>query len=154
MTPGARRHFRKWRRNATVGFLILFGASVFNSIEVRQSGDEARDRIIQSSRVVIVEGCNRDFRTIQNTRGVLESAKEFVEQQRKRGDISDERASKSIEFYDQEIRRNRLPDCRASVGVITDNTNGHKVIPPEPLYPGSPLEDSEITPRPRVVDTG
>lgn len=137
------RQFKFWRRGMVIGFIILFLGAMSNSYVDRERSRVARATLVHSSRVVVIDGCNRDFRTIERLRALLVRAELAVNQQRKEGIISQRRYETALKFYDEEIRLLRLPDCRRAQNVITADPFRDVPKPPFPLYPGSPLSTPE-----------
>jgi hypothetical protein len=133
------RQFKFWRRSAMIAFLLLLLGALGNTAIDRERADTGRQVLVDSSRVVVIDGCNRDFRTIEKLRAVFQRSIIALGEQLKAGDITQERYDNAIKFYNGELRLLKLPDCRRARNIITDNPFRDVPPPPVPLYPGSPL---------------
>ncbi len=106
MTP--KQRFIRWyiqdihRGNALLAFLILALGIAFSLYQVERRSNESSRAIVVSSKSLTIFGCNRDFRTILILRDILA----------------------------EEGKRLILPDCRKSLGVLTDDPNKISTFPP------------------------
>lgn len=121
---GAREGARRQARSALLGFLILFAGISYNVYDIRHSAATSRRAIVQSGRVVSVDGCNRDYRDDRRFIALLNHSvvlvKRSIKQQHLEGTPQ---AKEALAFYRTEIRNatNQLPDCRKAVSVVTDD---------------------------------
>ena len=137
------RQFKFWRRGAMVGFALLFAGSLGNSYVDRERANDGRQALVNSARVVVIDGCNRDFRNTERLRALLIRAETAIEEQYRSDFISKRRYDEAIKFYEAEIKRLKLPNCKTARNVITDDPFTPVPDPPLPLYPGSPLATEE-----------
>jgi hypothetical protein len=121
------------RKSAVIGFLILLLGIGFNIWDNKQQGEHSRHAIVNSGRVVSVAGCNRDFHTITATRGVLIAAKKNVRAQEKAGRFTKDQADDAVTFYNTQLGKLTLPDCRLARTIVTDDPDKLRPIP-TPLY--------------------
>lgn len=128
---------RGYQRRALTGFLILLlGIGVVTKLD-SDRGAAAREAIVDSGRAVAVLGCNRDFRTQQQVRGVLEASITRSQRRLEAGEITPNEHARQEEFLRAQLAQLPLPDCR--LATITDDPN-EEVMVPEPLHPGHPDE--------------
>lgn len=127
---------RKFQRNAIIGFVTLLLGVGFNVYDVRHHASEQSRAVVQSGTVVAVEGCNRDFRSLVALRGVLQTARTQVRRAVRAGRISKEQGDEALKFYKEQLGKLKLPDCRKTEGLLTNDLN-HSTLPPipRPLYP-------------------
>lgn len=126
-----------YKRNALIGFLILLaGVGVVGKMDSDRT-EAARRAIVDSGRAVAVMGCNRDFRTQQQVRGVLSASVSRSQRRLEDGEITPNEHARQVEFLRKQLEMLRLPDCR--LAHITDDPNAD-VRAPDPLYPGHPDE--------------
>lgn len=136
--PVSQGQFRRWRRWGVVAWVFLFGTSAgvyqLGSDEARKS----RAAIVVSGRVVAVEGCNRDFKSLTVARKTLDAQraglKVFVDD----GTITQAGYDKSVANLDKLEPLLTAPDCRKVAALLTDDPRDTRFPPPFPLYPGSP----------------
>ena len=130
----ANKVLRAYSKRALVGFVILAlavgGAFKANA----DSSDDSREAIVTSGRVVAVDGCNRDFKSIGKLRLLLFNARDTS---RSSPDLSPRQKAESEKFYAEQLASIKLPDCREAEAVLTSDPNKPLEIP-EPLYPGGP----------------
>lgn len=140
--------FVKYRRQALVGYLfLLIGVSVAlinqhdtstaqhnETLARRAQATDQRHAIVQSGRTVAVEGCNRDFKTITGLRGILISSQSILKQNYKNGLMNRKQYTQATGFYDDQLKKLALPDCRIAREVVTDNPDMTTQIP-VPLHP-------------------
>ena len=132
-----RKALAKFSRRAVLGFVVLFLASLGNVWYASHISKGARSAVVNSGYAVAIDGCNRDFRSTETLRLLLKSSRALTLQAAKSGNISRDRINESLRFYDSQLEALKLPDCRKSDDVITDDPQASIMIP-EPLYPGSP----------------
>src|ERR1044072_4383921 len=101
--PVSRYLFFRWVRRAIVGYAVLFLGFLGNNLIDRQRAQDGRQALVDSSRIVVIEGCNRDFRTIQKLRGVFNRAEESIKVQHRAGLITDDQYKRGIDFYEQQL---------------------------------------------------
>ena len=135
-----RKSLRIFSRRAVAGFIVLFVAAIGNVWFASRVSHNAREAVIKSGDAVAISGCNRDFRTIETLRVLLKTAAAASASQEKKGEISHERGAAAKQFYVSQLKALKLPDCRKSDDILTDNPN-KQVAVPEPLYPGSTTAD-------------
>lgn len=136
-----RRAVKRFRNAALVGYLVLtvgvvvaFQNNHNESTQRRAQGVAQRDAIVKSGSAVAVDGCNRDFKTITGLRAVLMDAKTFQRNQLKQGHITPQQYATAKSYYNTQLGRLVLPDCRRAASVITQNPD--KPVPaPVPLHP-------------------
>jgi hypothetical protein len=143
---GTRNGVRHYRNRAVIGFLILLlGLVAVRWADNERANEAVKDRvatanaqraaIVKSGNVVAVDGCNGRFRDRVEIRSVLQSSKDFLAREYKKGNITEARFKESSAFYDERLSGLPLPDCRKAANILTTDPN--KVLPvPDPLYPG------------------
>lgn len=130
---------RRDRRTAIVGFLVLLvGLALALSTSARQA-DRTREAVVTSGRAVAVEGCNRDFVDRQDFRSLLERLKTASESNKT---TTPEQKQQAVVFYDAQLKRFVLPDCRKSAALLTDDPNAQIPII-APYFPGAPYIPSD-----------
>lgn len=127
------------RHRHTVAYLFLVAAVSFAISSAQGEGDARRAAIVETGRIVAVDGCNRDFRSLQAIRSVLIAAKAQHNSLLRRKLITKVQHDDAIRFYDVQLRGVELPDCRKSLGILSEDPD-KKIATPEPLYAGSPRE--------------
>lgn len=130
----AAKALRSYTRNALIGFLILAAANVYVWSTGQSLNHDSREAIVGSGRVVAIEGCNRDFRTIKALRGVLTAAEAEAETSAKAGDISEARLIRVKAFYATQLKNLPLPDCKKSGELLTSDKDELPHVP-NPLQP-------------------
>lgn len=131
-----RRTLRRWIKGAIVGYVVLI-AGVFLMYENGQSvSANERSAVVNSGRVVSVEGCNRDYRSAEAFVNLLERLRDSTISQHKQHKIDDARYRAGLEFYSAEIARakGRLPDCREAETTLTADPDAD-LRNLKPLYP-------------------
>jgi hypothetical protein len=142
----AAKALRRYVRGSVVGFLILvagLGYSLHesNADSARASRNlqhealSSRTAIVQSGRIVAVDGCNRDFATITRLRLVLMRSRDIVRRNVEDGTYTQHQGAVAEKFYARQIRELSLPDCRQAKSIITDDPR-RLGIPPTPRFPG------------------
>lgn len=138
-TLRANKHvLRLYMRRALIGFLVLLAGVSFAAHNTQTEAANARDAILESARIVVVDGCNRDFIDRLQVRGVLEDSSKDIRRRYNEGAMPREEAIRRLKFYKHELSTLPLPDCRRAPDILTDNPdeiNGTRV---DPLYPGHP----------------
>jgi hypothetical protein len=142
----------KYMARAAVGFILLFAGFLFNAWNnaqqwerIESDAEQARATLIESGDIIAVDGCNRDFRTTQTLRGVLEASAEFTRQSYSEGRLDKAELEQRLTFYNEQLAQLQPPDCRKAQGIITDDED-HPLEIPEPLYVGS--EANKTAPAP------
>ena len=125
---------RRFRRSAVAGFLILLLGVGYNLYDTRTASDEGRHAIVQSGRVVAVDGCNRDFRTIGILRAQIIKGKEQIQAYVEDGTITQAAADRQIKATDELLAKYKQPDCRVADKLLTDDPDVKRPVP-KPLYP-------------------
>lgn len=121
-------------RRAFVGYVILFGGILAMYHNGQNTSNAEREAIVESGQVVSVAGCNRDFHTIETLRGILMSGKRIQEKQAAEGEITPEALERANAYYDTQLARLVLPDCREAEKILTDDPDAEIAVP-KPLYP-------------------
>lgn len=136
---------RRYRHQALTGFLVLLVGLAIQQYITRQDALTARDAVQKSSQqananleksgsAVAVDGCNRDFTTIQQLRAVLIAGRATARANFAEGSVGPVQHQRAEDFYRKQLSELKLPDCRRAADVITaNNTEDLKV--PDPLYP-------------------
>ena len=125
---------RHVQRRSTVGFIILLVGLATVLWLGEHHASSARKAIIDTGRIISVDGCNRDFKSRQEIREVLLRSKEFQDGALERGDITKSEYQRAIEFYDERLEALPLPDCRKSETILSDDPD-EVPAKPTPLYP-------------------
>jgi hypothetical protein len=144
-TKAARIAVREYRNRAIVGFIILLFGIIYVQWYNSHTAKEAREAIVQSGRAVALLGCNRDYHTQQALRSVITASKAFAVTAEKNGVITEADLAARQDFYDAQLAKIEIPDCRAAKSVVTDDPRDLGPLP-EPLYPGHPGEKSDQQP--------
>jgi hypothetical protein len=100
---------------------------------------DGRQAIVQSGRVVAVDGCNRDFNSISQQRAVLQRAQVVIRQGYAKGQYTEAQYERAKKFYNQQLHKIDLPDCRTAKDIITDDPRNPGTLP-VPRYPGDPKD--------------
>jgi hypothetical protein len=154
------RALNKYMKRAMIGFLLLFIGFLYNAstnraqqVDIRSQAEAARDVLIESGDVIAIDGCNRDFQTTSALRGVLLASAAFNRQNFEDGIIDRTTLDQRLRFYDDQLDRLPLPDCRKSQGILTDDPQ-HNLPKPQPLYPDRDSEKSESRGAPPIKGSG
>lgn len=145
MSGGARHALKVYTRRSLVGFLILLAAFVYavhssNSDSaagrkaLAESSRASAAAIVSSGRALAVDSCNRDFLSTGRLRGLLLRAEAEIPKAVKKRRLTPEEAKDALAFYDKELTRIPLPDCRRAKGILTDDPR-EPVRQPVPLHP-------------------
>lgn len=130
----SKHRIRSYAKGALVGFVILLAGVglAFREGTLRANG--ARDAIVRSGSVIAVDGCNRDFRSISNLRGIIDNSRTQLKSYERDGTISHEQYLRGLAEIDKQLKTYPLPDCRKADDVLTANPNK---VPeaPVPLHP-------------------
>jgi hypothetical protein len=118
-----------------VGIIITFGLQRHETSVRRADANAQRQSIVRSGSAVAVSGCNRDFLTITSLRRVLIDSGEVSKRAHARGLVSDQQYRSTQRFYQRQLHRLKLPDCRKAEHLITSNPERPLVVP-VPLFPG------------------
>lgn len=130
-----RNALRRYVRGAAVGFFVLVVAIIGVRFLDAQDSAKARDSIVRSGDAVAVSGCNRDFDTIKILRAQIKRGKKVTLQYVAEGLLTQAQADRAIADTNRLLSRYTLPDCRASLEIITDKPDA-QITPQEPKYPG------------------
>lgn len=125
---------RRFSLLATTGFLILLAGNLFVYRDAQTLNGASRDSIVQSGTTVAVDGCNRDYETIQSLRQVLMDARSFQKAALKSGTITQSQYDKARVYYASQIARLKLPDCRKAKTMLNDDPE-RKADVPTPKFP-------------------
>lgn len=125
---------RHVQRRSLIGFLILL-VGVGTTLYVGdKNADEARKAIVDTGRIVSVDGCNRDFQSRKEVREVLQRSKDFQLAALERGDITQAQYKRAVEFYNDRLKGLPLPDCRHAESIVSDDPDEVPAMP-KPLHP-------------------
>jgi len=129
----AEKATRRTMRRALVGYLILTFGVLAMYLNGQHVGGAERDAIVQSGRVVSVDGCNRDFGDAERFLALLQRLKRANEASFKAGNITPQAHDAAIQFYNKEIARaeRSVPDCRKAAKVVTSDPDADlkKIVP-------------------------
>jgi hypothetical protein len=139
---GTKKGVQHYRNNAIIGFIILALGIGYIQWDHSNHTKESREAIVKSGRAVALLGCNRDYNTQNALRGVLTASKEFARTAARRGNITGADLQERLAFYDRQLERIEVPDCRTARSVVTDDPRDVGELP-APLYPGHPGEDDD-----------
>lgn len=145
ISGGARHALKIYSRRMLVGFVILL-LGVGYAIHISNSDSAAARRaqadankataaaIVASGRAVVVDSCNRDFKSNGRLRGLLLRAEAEIPKAVKKGRFTPNEAKDALAFYNKELARIPLPDCRKAQNSLTDDPN-KPIRQPVPLHP-------------------
>ena len=105
------------RRDAIIAFMILLAGIGYVAWDQNRTHTLHREAIITTGRTAIIEGCNRDFRTLTIARRHLLLA------------AAENSAARSI------LDDLTLPDCRRAATTIDDDLDRLDDKLPTPLHP-------------------
>lgn len=128
------KHLRRYTRGAVAAFVGLVVALGYSFYAAGNDSEAQRDQIVLSGSAIAVDGCNRDFKTIQGLRSILIASRDFQAAALKRGDITQAQYDVALEFYGRNLRAIPLPDCRVAGKILTSDPDA-KVRVPQPSYP-------------------
>lgn len=147
-TEQTRRAVAKAQRRgilgALIGFLILFSGSMLAYRTAVEVAEDGRANVTHASQYVSVRGCNRDFRTISEIRGIMIASQLLMEDQWRRKEISEDRYVAAKAFYGSRLERLQLPDCR--VPLIVLDKQGKRVPLPSPKFPKDAPDKPRLSP--------
>ena len=127
---------RRDRAVSRIAYIVLTVGLMVSLFIASHERAKAQDAVVESGRAVAVEGCNRDFEDRMRFRSLLKRLRAASEQAAKEGRTTEEQRQQAVAFYDQELKRFGLPDCRKSQDLLTSNPD--KSIPDiAPYYPGA-----------------
>ena len=121
------------RKDVLVAFLILFAGVGWN---VRDAAN-SRNAIVNSGRVVAVEGCNRDFNTVLASRKIVEGAQDRFLDAYDAGVITKEQLHNYTADNQRQVARLVVPDCRKVPALLTDDPRNTHYPPPYPKFLGT-----------------
>lgn len=131
-----RKATRRDRAVNRVAYVILTVGLVLSLFVASREGAKAQEAVVDSGRAVAVEGCNRDFEDRLRFRSLLRRLKSASESAGRLNGSSQERIDRAVAFYDAELKRFTLPDCRKSANLLTSDPEDS--IPNiAPYYPGA-----------------
>lgn len=124
---------RRVTRRAAVGFVVLLAGLGGQYAAGSHDAIDARHATVQSGRAVAVDGCNRDFRSIDSFRGLVVRLKVANEQAYKRAPVKDPDAYAAAQkFYTDTLGDYRYPDCGRARSIVTDDP-ATTIVVPRPL---------------------
>lgn len=129
-----RRRFTRWIRGALVGYFVLFLGILAMYQNGQSTSDSERAAIVQSGRVIAVDGCNRDFKTNERVRNLILAAQELTNQQIAKGKVTPEEAQQARDYYNSQLAGLVLPNCTEAETLLTDDPNA-VIDVPTPLKP-------------------
>ncbi len=129
-----RRAVRNYSRGAMIGFLILVGGLGFVQVSQNHENQQAQEALVQSGRVVAVDGCNRDFKQTARIRSLMQRLLAATEEAYDKGQMTADKYAQARAFYQSELDRQVLPDCRKAEQVLSSDPS-KPINPPTPLYP-------------------
>lgn len=132
----AKKSVRRYRNEALVGFLCLLLGGGGSFWTQQHDAKTSRNAIVVSGRNVAVSGCNDRYRQQQVIRGLIRSGVKQIDQYEAEGTLTAAQAARARLENAQSVAKVKLPDCRLSRDILTDDPR--KLLPdnPEPLYPG------------------
>lgn len=140
---------RRYRNQALLGFTsLLIGLLVVLGVQQRDlagrrvDAQAQRVAIVESGRAVATNSCNARFEDRLQIRGVLLASKRFARIQLKQGNITPGRYADTVKFYDERLRKLKLPDCRVDANLLTSDPEEHIPVI-RPLYPDAPYAPKE-----------
>jgi hypothetical protein len=125
-------------KGAVIGYVILFLGVLGMYFNGQSVSKKERGAVVDSGRIVSVDGCNRDYNTIQTLRDEISKSKKRTQQLVKEGTLTQAQADRAIEQTNDLLERYQLPDCRKAETVLTDNPEDVSKQP-VPRFP--PSED-------------
>ena len=132
---------RAVQRRALIGFIILLlGIIIVQQVGNSTSAKE-RQAIVDSGRVVSVDGCNRAYEERLKIRDVFLTSQSIVRARVKSGESVDPANDRrALDFYKDQLAAFKLPDCRKAEKLLTADPD--KPLPVvEPYYPDSTNPD-------------
>lgn len=144
----ARRLWHKWK--VSIAFLWIALAFFFGLMRLEHLNSslgkstkgfktltqQVVTQIADSGTSISILGCNRDFRTNQTLRGILERQRSNATRQYNEGLLGADQYKNLREIYKQNIKQIKFPDCRLK--IIVSPTTPIKIG--IPLYKGSYYE--------------
>lgn len=125
-----------WKR-AIWGFVVFVVALILVAGYNNHQNTVSRDAIVQSGQAVAVDGCNRDYQDRVQFRGLLERLKEASKVSYQSGRTTKDQYDTAVDFYDDQLKKFALPDCRDAENLLTSDPN--KDLPViKPYYQGNP----------------
>jgi hypothetical protein len=125
---------KRTHRNAVLGYVILL-VGVFGMYWNGQSlSQRERNAIVESGKVVSVDGCNRDYETITALRAILTAANDDRRRAYRLGRLTPEEYADAKVYFDRQLKTLVLPDCRIAERVLTANPDAPRELP-SPKYP-------------------
>lgn len=124
----------RYVKGAVIGFLILLMGLGLAMHQSSADNNNQRQAIVQSGRAVAVASCNGRYQDREGLRNLLISAERTIPAEVKRGNITESQAQRAKEFYDSQLGRLRLPDCRIAAHAISSDPN-REIRVPVPLHP-------------------
>lgn len=132
------------RRRNRIAFLLLLAGIILVFWLGNRASDAERQAIVESGKVVAIDGCNRDYQEDVRIRDVFLTSQNLVKSRIQAGQSADPEADKAaLEFYDQQLDAFKLPDCRKAEGLLTSDPD--RFVPEiEPFYPSNPNAPKSI----------
>lgn len=132
---------RRYVVSATIGFVILLGANIFVWQTANSQNTASREAIVDSGKTVSIAGCNRDYRSTQALRSILQTSDDFNQAAAKKGEITQAQADVAHKYYQRFIRSIPLPNCKEA-GEILTSESGDVPPAPKPLVPPADVRSS------------
>jgi hypothetical protein len=135
---GVRKGRKQQARQARIGFIILLLGILLVFHLGNRASDGERQAIVDSGKVVSVDGCNRDYTEDVRIRDVFLTSRSIIKNRLEAGESADPQADKAaVRFYDEQLLAFKLPDCRRAEALLTSDPD--RFVPDiEPFYPGNP----------------
>lgn len=129
---------RRTLRQAAVGYLILFVGVMGMYWNGQHVSNAEREAVVQSGSAVVVDSCNRDYIATGRLRGIIIRIRNVIEAQDEAGKGDPEENQFAVDFYNNELKKIPLPDCRDTADALTADPD--KVLKvPKPLHGPDPL---------------
>lgn len=109
-----------------VGLVIAFHVNAVTAKQGRQYRDKQQTALVDSGRAVSVDGCNRDFRSRDDLRGILIRLRAATTLNKTQ--TPDQKAA-ALSFYDKTLAQQTYPNCGAARNIITSDPNAPIVVP-------------------------
>lgn len=113
-----RLSLRRYVRRMTVGFLILLAGTAAQHVVSSHDASVARNAIVKSGTAVAVDGCNARYDDRQSIRGIFLTLEAL--NVRNATHQPAEAVQDAQEFYEGQLDKLPLPDCRKQQHILTD----------------------------------
>lgn len=133
------RFWHRWKNTlAYVGLSLALFFAVYRGEDARHDFERAS---VKSGTAVATVGCNRDFRTNQRLRLILERGSASADRQLATGDLSPEKHRELKLIYSAQLEALPLPDCR-KIKIAASPDLALEI--PIQLYPGSEWQNKGL----------